>query len=269
MYLPTHSGMEDPHASEPEPTPPNEDGVMEARSTQAAQQRSRGMTTGQMVVLWYAVVVIEVMLWSAAAALYSDAARDLVYGSMVVIFAAALIYSLGPHPAANKRRLARAVLVPLCTVAVTMGALVAILAWLDSRAQKGHESSRPDKGPGDGTSSRQHLTEKQLWDTLEDRGAATTPSPWDNIEWTYPVGCVARGTIIKIVPDGAFMQLQRGLTAFIPLSEMSWTGVRRPSEVVRVGADVEAMVLDLRKDEKTIIMGIKQTQTHPRYIKRY
>ena len=142
MDLPAHSGIENPHTSKPEPTPLKEDEAIETGSTRAAQERSRGMSTGQMVVLWYAVVLLEVILVAVGGSADSEAGAALSGASAVVLLAGALIYSLRPHPAANKSKVARVVVIPVCSTAVIACAVAGVVAWRQSRvlaARIGHQ----------------------------------------------------------------------------------------------------------------------------------
>ena len=92
----------------------------------------------------------------------------------------------------------------------------------------------------------------------------TTLNPWENIETKYPVGSIVKGKIVNIVPYGAFIEIEKGVEGLIHISEMSWTKrISHPSEVLSVGDEVEAMVLNIKKDEAKISLGIKQTEFNP------
>ncbi len=89
-------------------------------------------------------------------------------------------------------------------------------------------------------------------------------NPWQDIESKYPVGSIVKGRIVNIVPYGAFIEIEKGVEGLIHISEMSWTKrINHPSEVVSVGDEVEAMVLNIKKDEAKISLGIKQTEFNP------
>jgi len=91
-----------------------------------------------------------------------------------------------------------------------------------------------------------------------------TPNPWENIESKYPVGSIVKGKIVNIVPYGAFIEIEKGVEGLIHISEMSWTKrISHPSEVLSVGDEVEAMVLNIKKEEAKISLGIKQTEFNP------
>lgn len=89
-------------------------------------------------------------------------------------------------------------------------------------------------------------------------------NPWDDIEKRYPPGTRVKGKIVKLLPYGAFIELEPGIEGLIHVSEMSWTkNVTDPTEVVNKGDEVEALVLSIHKDEGKISLGIKQTEHNP------
>lgn len=89
-------------------------------------------------------------------------------------------------------------------------------------------------------------------------------NPWEEIEKRYPIGTRIRGKIVNLVSYGAFIEIEAGIEGLIHVSEMSWTkNVTDPSEVVRVGDEVEAIVLSVQKEEGKISLGIKQTDRNP------
>ncbi len=89
-------------------------------------------------------------------------------------------------------------------------------------------------------------------------------NPWEEIERRYPTGTLVKGKIVNLVSYGAFIEVEPGIEGLIHVSEMSWTkNITDPSEMVRVGDDVEAIVLSVQKDEGKISLGIKQTERNP------
>jgi len=102
------------------------------QGTQVTTEKRRGMTTAQMAVLWYAVLLIEGILILAGTAATSDVGAPLLLGSAIVIFAGTLIYTLRPDAPANKRKLARIVVIPVWCIAVALGMLAAA-SWLRDR----------------------------------------------------------------------------------------------------------------------------------------
>ncbi|HRZ13344.1 MAG TPA: S1 RNA-binding domain-containing protein, partial [Kiritimatiellia bacterium] len=90
------------------------------------------------------------------------------------------------------------------------------------------------------------------------------PNPWDDIEAKYPIGTRIRGKVVKLVPYGAFVQVEEGVEGLVHVSEMSWTKrVVRASDVLNVDDMVEAVVLNINKDEQKISLGIRQTEANP------
>ena len=89
-------------------------------------------------------------------------------------------------------------------------------------------------------------------------------NPWDDIERKYPPGTRVRGKIVKLLPYGAFIEIEPGIEGLIHVSEMSWVkSVSDPSEIVNKGDEVEAIVLSVQKEEGKISLGIKQTEHNP------
>lgn len=89
-------------------------------------------------------------------------------------------------------------------------------------------------------------------------------NPWDDIERKYPVGMRVKGKIVKLLPYGAFIEIEPGIEGLIHVSEMSWVkNVTDPSEVVNKGDEVEAIVLAVQKEDGKISLGIKQTEHNP------
>lgn len=89
-------------------------------------------------------------------------------------------------------------------------------------------------------------------------------NPWEEIENRYPPGTRVKGKIVNLVPYGAFIEIEPGIEGLIHVSEMSWVkNVADPTEVVKKGDEVEAIVLSVQKEEGKISLGIKQTEKNP------
>ncbi|MFZ0565126.1 MAG: 30S ribosomal protein S1 [Chlamydiales bacterium] len=89
-------------------------------------------------------------------------------------------------------------------------------------------------------------------------------NPWDDIESRYPPGMRIKGKIVKLLPYGAFIEIEPGIEGLIHISEMSWVkNITDPSEIVNKGDEVEAIVLSVQKEEGKISLGIKQTERNP------
>lgn len=89
-------------------------------------------------------------------------------------------------------------------------------------------------------------------------------NPWDKIEEKYPPGTRVHGRIVNLLPYGAFIELEPGIEGLIHVSEMSWVkNVTDPSEVVKKGDEVDAVVLSVQKEEGKISLGLKQAEHNP------
>ncbi len=90
------------------------------------------------------------------------------------------------------------------------------------------------------------------------------PNPWENIEEKYPVGKRCKGKVTNIVDYGAFVELEDGVEGMVHISEMSWSKkLKHPSQIVKVGDEVEVVVLDVDKENKKISLGMKQVKPNP------
>ncbi len=91
-----------------------------------------------------------------------------------------------------------------------------------------------------------------------------TPNPWDNIENKYPLGSRLKGKVVNLVDYGAFIELEKGVEGLIHISEMSWTEkLEHPSKILNIGDIIEAVVINLDKENKKISLSIKQLETDP------
>jgi small subunit ribosomal protein S1 len=89
-------------------------------------------------------------------------------------------------------------------------------------------------------------------------------NPWENIEARYPVGQRVRGKVTKLVAYGAFVEVEEGVEGLVHVSELSWIKrIARPSDVLTVGQELEAVVLGINKDERKISLGVRQLDTNP------
>ena len=89
-------------------------------------------------------------------------------------------------------------------------------------------------------------------------------NPWENIEGRYPVGHKVRGKVTKLVAYGAFVEVEEGVEGLIHVSELSWTKrIARPSDVLTVGQELEAVVLGISTEERKISLGVRQLEANP------
>jgi small subunit ribosomal protein S1 len=92
----------------------------------------------------------------------------------------------------------------------------------------------------------------------------TKSNPWDSIENRYPIGAHVAGKVVNLVPYGAFIEIEEGVEGLVHVTEMSWTKrITKPSELLNVGDNVEAVVLGIQKDEEKISLGIRQLDPNP------
>jgi small subunit ribosomal protein S1 len=92
----------------------------------------------------------------------------------------------------------------------------------------------------------------------------TQKNPWDQIEERFPAGQRVKGRITNLVPYGAFVELEEGVEGLIHVSELSWTKrIMRPSDILSVGQEVEAVVLGVNKEEQKISLGLRQLEPNP------
>ncbi|MDP2360227.1 MAG: 30S ribosomal protein S1 [bacterium] len=88
--------------------------------------------------------------------------------------------------------------------------------------------------------------------------------PWNDVEARFPIETRVNGKVVSLTRYGAFVELAPGVEGLIHISEMSWTQhVKHPSQILSVGQEVEVMVLEVRKDERKISLGLKQTEANP------
>jgi small subunit ribosomal protein S1 len=91
-----------------------------------------------------------------------------------------------------------------------------------------------------------------------------TPNPWENIENKYPVGSKVHGRVVNLVPYGAFVEIEEGVEGLVHVTELSWTKrISKPSEVLKIGQELDAVVLGIQKDEQKISLGIRQLEANP------
>ena len=91
-----------------------------------------------------------------------------------------------------------------------------------------------------------------------------TPHPWDALDSELKVGDRVKGKVVVIADYGAFVEIQPGVEGLIHVSEMSWSQhLRSAQEFLKVGDDVEAVILTLDRDERKMSLGIKQLREDP------
>jgi small subunit ribosomal protein S1 len=90
------------------------------------------------------------------------------------------------------------------------------------------------------------------------------PDPWSTVPERLPAGTRVNGKVVGVTDYGAFVQIEPGVEGLVHVSEMSWSKrIKHPSKIVKVGDDVEVVVLDLKTDQRRISLGLKQTLPDP------
>lgn len=90
------------------------------------------------------------------------------------------------------------------------------------------------------------------------------PDPWTLAEDHYPVGTKVNGKVVSLADYGSFVEVEEGIEGLIHISEMSWTRkIRHPSQVLKTGNMVEAIVLNIDSSNKRISLGLKQVEPNP------
>ena len=91
-----------------------------------------------------------------------------------------------------------------------------------------------------------------------------TPHPWDALDADLKVGDHVKGKVVVIADYGAFVEIQPGVEGLIHVSEMSWSQhLRSAQEFLKVGDEVEAVIITLDRDERKMSLGIKQLKEDP------
>jgi small subunit ribosomal protein S1 len=90
------------------------------------------------------------------------------------------------------------------------------------------------------------------------------PSPWDIIAEKHPVGTTIEGTIMSITDFGIFIGIDVGIDGLVHISDISWTRrIKHPSELYKKGQEIQAVVLNIDKENQRFSLGIKQLRPDP------
>jgi small subunit ribosomal protein S1 len=91
-----------------------------------------------------------------------------------------------------------------------------------------------------------------------------SPDPWVNAAEKYPAGGKVHGKIVGVVDYGVFVELEQGIEGLVHVSEMSWNKkVTHPSKLVKVGEEVDVVVLDIKPSDRRVSLGMKQALPDP------
>ncbi len=90
------------------------------------------------------------------------------------------------------------------------------------------------------------------------------PNPWDEIEQRYIIGKQVKGKVRNMTAYGAFVELEEGIDGMVHVSDLSWTRkINHPSEVLKKGDEIDAVVIDIDKANQRIALGVKQLDEDP------
>ena len=91
-----------------------------------------------------------------------------------------------------------------------------------------------------------------------------TDNPWADIERKYPINSHVKGRVTKLLPYGAFVELEKGVEGLVHVSELSWVKrSTRPSDVLKLDQEIEAVVLSISVKEQKISLGVRQLEDNP------
>ena len=89
---------------------------------------------------------------------------------------------------------------------------------------------------------------------------ALQEDPWSNVEVKYPVDTVVLGKVVRFADFGAFVELEPGVDALVHISEISHKRINKPSDVLVIGQQIKAKILDVNVENKKIGLSIKAVE---------
>lgn len=92
---------------------------------------------------------------------------------------------------------------------------------------------------------------------------ATQPGPWQQVNDKFNIGDIVTGTVKRLAPFGAFVEVAPGVEGLVHISQIAHRHIATPFEVLKEGQEVKVKVLDLNADEKRISLSIKETEDAP------
>lgn len=84
--------------------------------------------------------------------------------------------------------------------------------------------------------------------------------PWKNVEEKYIVGSTVLGKVVRFSDFGAFVQLEPGIDGLVHISEISYKRINKPSDVLEIGQEIKAKIINLNKDNKRLSLSIKEVE---------
>jgi len=89
-------------------------------------------------------------------------------------------------------------------------------------------------------------------------------NPWEDIEGRFPIGMEVKGKVTKLLPYGAFVEIEKGVEGLVHVSELSWVKrITRPSDVLELDQEIKAVVLGISIEEQKISLGVRQLEENP------
>lgn len=85
-------------------------------------------------------------------------------------------------------------------------------------------------------------------------------NPWDSVEDKYPVDGVVLGTVVRFADFGAFVELEPGIDGLVHVSEISHKRIEKPSDVLQIGEEIKAKIIDVNKVDRKIGLSIKAVE---------
>ena len=149
-----------------------------------------------------------------------------------------------------------------------------VYEFLWDQAQDAHEGKFPtafdESHRGKNFLTTAHELEAIVLSVQKDEGKIslgikqTEKNPWEDVDNKYPVGSTVKAEIRNLTNYGAFVELEPGIDGLIHISDLSWIKkVSHPSEVLKKGDSVEAIILSVDQESKKITLGVKQLDTNP------
>ena len=89
------------------------------------------------------------------------------------------------------------------------------------------------------------------------------PNPWENIREKYPVGSTHKAVVRNVTNFGVFAELEEGIEGLVHISDLSWTKIKHPSELVQPGDTIEVVILDFDEENHKLSLGHKQLLPNP------
>ena len=87
------------------------------------------------------------------------------------------------------------------------------------------------------------------------------PDPWTTVDQRYSIGSVVEGRVRKLTDFGAFIEIEEGIDGLVHVSDLSWTKrIQHPSEILKKGQVVQAVVLQIDANDRRLSLGVKQLQ---------